>query len=61
MDDDQTGKVSFRNLKDAASEFPATDLTDEQIQEAIDAADNDGDGEINEEEFVAVMAGYRWV
>jgi len=30
-------------------------LTDEEIQEMIDDADKDGDGEINEDEFLHIM------
>ncbi|TMW64832.1 hypothetical protein Poli38472_008999 [Pythium oligandrum] len=54
FDDDNTGKISFRNLKRACNELGET-LTDEEIQEMIDEADRDGDGLINEEEFFRVM------
>ena len=30
-------------------------MTDEEIQEMIDEADRDGDGEIGEEEFMRIM------
>ncbi len=30
-------------------------MTDEEIQEMIDEADRDGDGEINEEDFYRIM------
>ncbi len=30
-------------------------LTDEELQEMIDEADRDGDGEVNEEEFYRIM------
>lgn len=30
-------------------------LTDEEIQEMIDEADRDGDGQVSEEEFVRIM------
>jgi centrin-1 len=30
-------------------------MTDEELQEMIDEADRDGDGEVNEEEFVRIM------
>jgi centrin-1 len=30
-------------------------LTDEELQEMIDEADRDGDGEVNKEEFLRIM------
>merc|ERR1711968_63004 len=45
FDDDETGKISFKNLKRVA----------EELQEMIDEADRDGDGEVNEEEFFRIM------
>ncbi|KAI8836863.1 hypothetical protein BC829DRAFT_365116, partial [Chytridium lagenaria] len=47
FDDDETGKISFRYLKRVAKEL-VENLTDEELQEMIDEADRDGDGEINE-------------
>jgi hypothetical protein len=52
--DDQTGKISFRNLKRVAKEL-GENMTDEELQEMIDEADRDGDSEINEEEFLRIM------
>ena len=54
FDDDETGKISFKNLKRVAKEL-GENMTDEEIQEMIDEADRDGDGEINEEEFMRIM------
>lgn len=54
FDDDNTGMISFRNLKRVATEL-GENLTDEELQEMIDEADRDGDGVINEEEFYRVM------
>jgi centrin-1 len=54
FDDDNTGKVSLKNLKRVARELGET-MTDEELQEMIDEADRDGDGEISEEEFIRVM------
>ncbi|CAG9859720.1 unnamed protein product [Phyllotreta striolata] len=54
FDDDETGKISFKNLKRVAKEL-GENLTDEELQEMIDEADRDGDGEINQEEFLRVM------
>ncbi|KAL7752820.1 hypothetical protein RI367_001823 [Sorochytrium milnesiophthora] len=54
FDDDNTGKISFKNLKRVAKEL-GENLTDEELQEMIDEADRDGDGEINEDEFCRIM------
>jgi centrin-1 len=54
FDDDNTGSISFKNLKRVATEL-GENLTDEELQEMIDEADRDGDGVINEEEFYRVM------
>jgi centrin-1 len=54
FDDDNTGKISFKNLKRVAKEL-GEKLTDEEIQEMIDEADRDGDGEVSEEEFLRIM------
>ncbi|CAM6050501.1 unnamed protein product [Sphagnum compactum] len=54
FDDDETGKISFKNLKRVAKEL-GENMTDEELQEMIDEADRDGDGEINEEEFYRIM------
>ncbi|XP_034738845.1 caltractin [Etheostoma cragini] len=54
FDDDGTGKITFKNLKRVAKEL-GENLTDEELQEMIDEADRDGDGEINEQEFLRIM------
>jgi centrin-1 len=54
FDDDDTGKISFKNLKRVAKEL-GENMTDEEIQEMIDEADRDGDGEISEDEFFRIM------
>ena len=54
FDDDETGKISFRNLKRVAKEL-GENMTDEEITEMIEEADRDGDGEIAEEEFMRIM------
>lgn len=54
FDDDNTGKINLKNLRRVARELGET-LGDEELQAMIDEFDKDGDGEINEEEFVSLM------
>lgn len=54
FDDDETGKISFKNLYRVAKEL-GENLTNEELQEMIDEADRDGDGEISQDEFLRIM------
>ena len=54
FDEDDTGKISFKNLKRVAKEL-GENMSDDEIQEMIDEADRDGDGEISEDEFFRIM------
>ncbi|KAL1920842.1 uncharacterized protein VTP21DRAFT_11477 [Calcarisporiella thermophila] len=54
FDDDNTGRISFRNLKRVAREV-GEPITDEELREMLEEADRDGDGEVSEEEFVRIM------
>jgi Ca2+-binding EF-hand superfamily protein len=54
FDEDQTGKISFRNLKKVALEL-GEGLSDDELHEMIEEADRDGDGLINFDEFYRVM------
>ena len=54
FDDDSTGKISFKNLKRVAKEL-GENMTEEELQDMIDQADRDGDGEINPDEFYRIM------
>ena len=54
FDDEEKGKITFRNLKRVAKEL-GENMTDEELHEMIEEADRDGDGEINEEEFLRIM------
>merc|ERR1712222_7986 len=60
FDDDETGKISFKNLKRVAKELGER-MTDEELQEMIDEADRDGDGEVNEEEFLRIMKKTNYI
>ncbi|XP_006866347.1 PREDICTED: centrin-4-like [Chrysochloris asiatica] len=54
FDDDDTGSITLSNIKRVAKEL-GENLTDDELQEMLDEADRDGDGEINEEEFLTMM------
>jgi centrin-2/centrin-1 len=54
FDDDETGRITFQNLKRVAKEL-GENMTDEELQEMIDEADRDGDGEVSEDEFLRIM------
>mmetsp|Transcript_17948 Transcript_17948/g.38733 ORF Transcript_17948/g.38733 Transcript_17948/m.38733 type:complete len:117 (-) Transcript_17948:182-532(-) len=54
FDDDESGKISFKNLKRVAMELGES-ISDEELQEMIDEADRDGDGEVSQEEFIRIM------
>ncbi|PVF98239.1 putative CDC31-spindle pole body component, centrin [Serendipita vermifera] len=54
FDDDNTGKITKKNLKRVVRELNET-LDDDELQAMIDEFDLDGDGEINEHEFFAIM------
>jgi centrin-1 len=54
FDEDETGKITFKNLKRVAKELGES-ISDEELQEMIDEADRDGDGEVSEEEFFRIM------
>merc|ERR1712203_572519 len=54
FDDDETGFITLKNLRRVAKEI-GENMTDEELQEMIDEADRDGDGQVSEEEFLRIM------
>merc|ERR1712216_719966 len=52
--DDDTGKISLRNLRRVAQEL-GENIDEEELQDMINQADRDGDGEINLDEFYRIM------
>merc|ERR1712201_47657 len=54
FDDDNTGKISLRNLRRVAQEL-GENIDEEALQDMINQADRDGDGEINIDEFYRSM------
>ncbi|XP_017272868.1 caltractin [Kryptolebias marmoratus] len=54
FDDDCTGKITFKNLKRVSKELGEI-IPDDELQEMIDEADQDGDGEVSEEDFIRIM------
>lgn len=54
FDDDNTGKITLKNLRRVAREL-GENMTDEELQAMIDEFDKDGDSAISEAEFIAIM------
>merc|ERR1711990_1275309 len=54
FDDDGTGTISFANVKRVAADL-GENMTDEELQELFDQGDTDGDGVVNEDEFIAIL------
>ncbi|ORX75869.1 EF-hand protein [Anaeromyces robustus] len=59
FDEDNTGKISLKNLKKIAKEI-GENLDDEELQAMIDEFDLDQDGEINEQEFFSIMTEHEY-
>lgn len=53
-DDDNTGKISLRNMKRVAKELGET-MGEKDLMEMIERADSDNDGEITLDDFYAIM------
>ncbi|ORZ34443.1 centrin 3 [Catenaria anguillulae PL171] len=54
FDTEKRGRISMRDLRRVAKEV-GEPLDDEELQAMVDEFDLDGDGEINEQEFLAIM------
>merc|ERR1712174_185617 len=54
FDDDETGFITLKNLRRVAKEI-GENMVDEELQEMIEEADRDGDGQVSEEEFLRMM------
>uniref|UniRef100_A0A1I8G549 Centrin 3 n=3 Tax=Macrostomum lignano TaxID=282301 RepID=A0A1I8G549_9PLAT len=56
FDDDDSGKITFRNLKKVAKEL-GENMSDQELRAMIEEFDKDGDSAISLEEFMAIMTG----
>ena len=54
FDDDNTGQITLKNLRRVARELGET-MTDEELQEMIDRADSNGDGNVSLDDFFNIM------
>jgi centrin-1 len=54
FDDDDSGTITFANLKRVAKEL-GENMTDDELREMIDEASKSKSGEITEEEFFRIM------
>ncbi len=52
--DDGEDKIGLKHLARVAREL-GENMSNDELQEMIDEADRDGDGAINEEEFIRIM------
>mmetsp|Transcript_7523 Transcript_7523/g.7099 ORF Transcript_7523/g.7099 Transcript_7523/m.7099 type:complete len:174 (+) Transcript_7523:67-588(+) len=54
FDDDESGRITFMNLKRVAKEL-GENMTDDELQEMIDEADREGSGEVSMDDFMRIM------
>ena len=52
--DDDSDRISIRHLKRVAKEL-GEGMSEDELNEMIEEADRDGDGEISEEDFIRIM------
>lgn len=60
IDEDDTGKINFQKLKNVAK-LLGEQVSDQEIFDMLDAADSDGDGQVNFTEFMKIMDRARKV
>lgn len=58
IDEDDTGKINFYKLKNVAKLLRER-VSDQEIINMLDAADDDGDGQVNLTEFLKLMERAR--
>ena len=54
FDEDNTGFITFRNLKRICQEL-GEDIPDTELQDMIEEADKDGDGKVSPDDFWKIM------
>ena len=54
FDDDESGYITFKNLKRIALELGES-ISDEELQEMIDEADPSGKGKVSQDDFCRIM------
>lgn len=54
FDDENKGSISLANLQRVAKEL-GEKLSDEELTEMIEEADSNGDGLVNQEDFMKIM------
>lgn len=54
FDEDDTGKIDFNNLKNVAK-FLGEQVSDQEIINMLNSADNDGDGQVSLTEFIKLI------
>ncbi|XP_022175523.1 caltractin-like isoform X1 [Myzus persicae] len=60
IDEDDTGKIDFNNLKNVAA-ILGEQVSDEEIFNMLNVADEDGDGQVNLTEFMRIIDRARKV
>lgn len=63
FDDDNTGKISLKNLRRVAKDL-GENISDDELMAMIHEFDRDGDGEIDEEDFISILrstSAFQWI